>query len=297
MDDALRTALWNIVLARLFGKVGANQYGEISQEYHLFINLQRNFFALPMDELEKHLGSRREWYKDVFMTMEWWRVYDFVEFVARRMIPYDATEWERDVNEAFAAQRAGNTLAGGSVVPFEGDGAVAALGEALSLLEAHEVSPAHRYVKSALAALALRPEADAAQAIAHARAAVGTAACYVMGRPFPQATALSAQIDDASQAALDDALAAALDDATLALPTAFVTVGRALFLQPEANHARSTSERTTEAQALVSFASGFVALLVHRGVAAGKVPERERVTHRPTPPDPWGERKLVRPQG
>lgn len=118
LSVTLRNALWNVILARLFGKISSNSLGEIRAEYHVFLNLQKNFFKLPSDELEKHLPSRRDWYKDVFFTMEWNLVYDFFEFVAQRMIPIDAMEWERETNLAMELAGGPCRLASGFWIPW-----------------------------------------------------------------------------------------------------------------------------------------------------------------------------------
>jgi AbiJ N-terminal domain 4 len=272
MDEDLRTLIWNVVLARLFGKIGANQYGEISQEYHIFLNLQRNFFKLPMDEIEKHLASRREWYKDLFATMEWWRVYDFVEFVARRMIPYDAAEWERDINAALVSERAGYRLVGGSIVPFTDEAAVAAANEALEQAEAHERGDLLASFKAALAALALRPLPDPQRVATAAQGAVQATACYVLGRE-------DARWQDT------------LTDPELAISQGWAIAARAL-LETQAAPATGSPLSAEEAEALLTFTACFVTLIIRRAVLTGRIPARDRIVHRPIPPDPWGERKL-----
>ena len=281
IDETLRTCLWNIVLSKLFGKVGANQYGEISQEYHIFVNLQRNFFKLPMDEFEKHLASRRDWYKDVFFTWEWWRVFDFFEFVARKMIPYDAQEWERDTNAALEAEGSMYRLVGGSVVPLGETVAARSVAEALNVLEAHGLDEALAELKAALALFSKgretpnTPEAlKGSEVCAHATRAVKGACSFATAN---------------ASATVEHTLA----DESLAIPLRLQKSCLAVF------GASGDQEDATEpelVEAILTQAACTVNLLIARAVRAGVVPARERIAHKPTPPDPWGERHLVRRQ-
>jgi hypothetical protein len=308
MDEPLRTGLWNVLLARLFGKIAVNQYGEITSEYHVFINLQRNFFKLPMDEFEKHLASRREWYKDAFATMEWWRVYDFVEFVARRMIPYDSEEWVRDVNAVLEAENAAWRLAGESVVPVS-SGEASALKETLVLAEAHDAADVVVRLKAGLAAIAARrydgesvetrtpagsDEAGAAAAVwREARAALEAAARYVVtgtideaGRGSPQGAA-----DGAAHGAAhgESYLTLVLDDSSLGLALGLRAAARSLF-GPEA----APPDKLHQARAALIMASACVGCLVDAAVETGRLPARTRVAPRPIPADPWGENSARR---
>lgn len=282
ISDTLRICLWNVVLARLFGKLGANQYGEISQDYHIFINLQRNFFKLPMDEFEKHLSSRREWYKDVFFTLDWWRVFDFFEFVARKMIPYDAQEWERDTNAALTSEGSAYRLVGGSVIPVGEPLAANALSETLNVLEAQSLSEALSALKDALALFSKARETkimnktmDSNDICAKAKRAVSLACEH-------------------ATATQNVSLEEAFGDAALAIPGSLQKAFLSVFGNTEAREREALGTDTEVIEAILTQAACAVNLVLARAVRAGKVEPRERVAHKPTPPDPWGERHVVR---
>jgi AbiJ N-terminal domain 4 len=285
MDEKLRNSLWNVILSRLFGKVGANQYGEISQDYHIFINLQRNFFKLPMDELEKHLGSRREWYKDIFFAMEWWQVYDLFEFVARRMIPFDAQEWERDTNLVLEAERTPYRLVSGSVVPCAEDASFESLRDTIRLLEAQQgmdlPAAACAELKAALAALALRPDADLKALSAACSKSIELICSFVSPDALDGVSASGPQL-----------LSRVINDAEVCRPEWLQKAAAQVFVT-HSDPAGSDTIAIQDAPALVGLASIVIGSLLRHSARLGRIELALPQAPRPTAPDPWGERHLV----
>lgn len=286
MNGALRNSLWNVVLARLFGKLACNFDGNITQEYHLFIALQKQFFRLPMDELDRHLASRREWYKDLFMTMEWWQVFDMFEFVWRRMIPFDAQEWERDANEALTRENSGYRLVGGSMVPCNDTLGTGQLKNTLLELRCFRdldaVRESEEHLKEALSALARRPQPELQQSAEQAARALSS----VLAQFFRSAHEGSEPADPWHM----------LTSKELALPgwmshaVSLAFAGSQSGAEPE----KQTPADETEAWALVTLAASCLRLLLARGMKAGWLPERAVKEPEPSLPDPWGERHLMK---
>lgn len=288
MDEKLRNSLWNVLLSRLFGKVGANQYGEINQDYHIFINLQRNFFKLPMDELEKHLGSRREWYKDIFFTMEWWQVYDLFEFVARRMIPFDAQEWERDTNLVFEAERSPYRLFSGSIVPCAEDASFESVRDSILLLDAQQgqdvPAAACAELKAALAALALRPDADLKSVHVSACKSIELICGYISSHS-PESPEDTGGKESASQVLLERVL----NDGEVCRPDWLRAAALGAFVGVDAG----APAEVEDAPALIGLASLIIGALLRRGARLGRIELAPPQAPRPSAPDPWGERHLL----
>jgi hypothetical protein len=278
MNTNLRTALWNVLLARVFGKLACNYDGDITQEYHVFIALQKHFFRLPMDELERQLASRREWYKDVFSTMEWWQVYDFFEFIARRMIPYDLQEFERDTNDALARENAGYLLVGGSVVPIADDVASESIRQTLHHLRCFRdiewIQTSETSLKESLSALAQRPKPDLQSAALKASESL---------------SGLLAQLPEARESDTESTdLWRGLRSPGLNLPTWMTQAVTSAWQSPPTD--------AEEAWALVTLAASTLRLLLTRAMARGWIPQREIQAPEASAPDPWGERHIVRPR-
>jgi hypothetical protein len=288
MSSELRNGLWNVWLSRVFGKLGCNSNGDITQEYHIFIALQKHFFKLPMDELDRQLASRREWYKDSFVTAEWWQIYDLFEFVAKRMIPYDLQEFERDTNEVLARENAGYRLVGGSLVPSQDEilteAVKATLAQLRTVRDLDDMSKSEEALKAGLAALALRPMADVQTAAKKSREAVSYVLAHLAGASGKQAAKDEPwEVLSSPELGLPQWLSGALAAAFGGDPRTDVP---AVSLRPPADIA--------EAWVLVSLACTAVRLLVVRAMACGWVPQREVAPPEPTPPDPWGERHIVK---
>lgn len=278
MDDKLKNSLWNVILARLFGQIAANQYGEIRQDYHIFINLHRNFFKLPMDELEKHLSSRREWYKDCFLSMEWPQVCDFFEFVANRMIPFDAQEWERQTNLVFESENVPYRLISSCIIACDHEDTWESLRETVRLLQAqkeHEQPAAVlTALKAALAALGLRPEPDLPCVHASCQQAARLASQYILD---PAAPTADRPCVTWVQRVLAEGDLCRPDWLRHAAQTAFV------------GEVHNTLVDAADAHALVGLTSMFVAALLRQGAHRGRITLAQPQEPRPSQPDPWGE--------
>ena len=120
-ETTFRNCIWNCVLSKVFGKLSSNLSGTVSQEYYVFPALQRHFFKLPMDEIEKNLVERREWFKDEVMTLEPKRLLQFLEFVAKKMIPVERSDFEKELNTIFASEQVGFRLFDGHWISFDSE--------------------------------------------------------------------------------------------------------------------------------------------------------------------------------
>lgn len=276
MNTNLRNALWNVLLARLFGKLSCNSDGDITQEYHVFVSLQKQFFRLPMDELERHLASRREWYKDLFFTMEWWQIYDLFEFVARRMIPYDLQELERDLNETLARENAAYRLVAGALVPIPDDGARESIKNLLGQLRGYRdlewIHASETSLKESIEALGLRPEPNLAVAAQ---------------KSLESITGLLAHLDGAQEADhISEPTWRGLRSPGLGFPEWMIQALTGAWQTEPAD--------VEEAWAVLALSSAACRLVLMRSVAQGWLPKRELESPQAAIPDPWGERHLVR---
>jgi hypothetical protein len=96
-----RTCIWNLLLSKLFGKLSSNTSGMVSQEYYVFVALQKLYFKLPMDQLEKNILERKDWYKDTLLTMSPAELLLFLEFISKRMVPTERMDYEKELNALF----------------------------------------------------------------------------------------------------------------------------------------------------------------------------------------------------
>lgn len=77
MPSELRTTLWNYFLSIYDGLRGNNYFDKVCK------SVAQDFIKFPTDELpnSQHLWEQKAWLKNYFYKLEWYRVYDLVEFL------------------------------------------------------------------------------------------------------------------------------------------------------------------------------------------------------------------------
>lgn len=88
IDDRLRTALWNALTFHYWVKFDTNktieQYSTDCQI--LIIDIWINFFERRYDQMPKYFDDIIPVIEEFFFSTEWYKVYDFVEFIPKHYI-------------------------------------------------------------------------------------------------------------------------------------------------------------------------------------------------------------------
>jgi hypothetical protein len=148
-----RMAIWNLVLQRLFGKLSSNPQGRITQDYHVFMALQKSFFLLPMDEIERNLDERKEFFRDFVFAQNAEDLQRFCVFCLKKMTPGDAEEFSSDLNLILESHELPTRVKGSLFVRFHSDKSLLDALLTLQKLEAVSFSLAHNKIEAALEAL------------------------------------------------------------------------------------------------------------------------------------------------
>ena len=310
ISPELRIQLWNVLVARLFGKLGSNMSGNIIQEYHVFITLWRHYFKLPMDDYERQLAARREWYRDIFDAMEWNQVYDFVEFIAARMVPYDASVFVADVNEALAAEHSAYRFVANKMVCIAESLAAKNLASAVDDTKRYAFLEAEEHLNAAIAFLGQRETPNFAQAIACAQKAFESAlgAAEKLGP-------LQSSLREAHEGALTEdghkktvfpvdekAYSILLQRAKQALleinmhrkmGTAHQNEDSPTLANPDAKPDEKKEPTRANCEFFVGHAGLWVRYLIAGAVENGFLLEIPHQELKPTNPDPWGEKRRI----
>lgn len=315
MSKDLLISLWNIILGRLFGKLGSNAYGEITQEYNVFIALWKHFFKQPMDEFERLLGARKDWYRDAYDTMEWNRVYDFLEFIAGRMLPYDAAIFTADVNEALAAEYAAYRFAGNKIVCMSDTKSAETLGLAQDEAARHDLGQSGLALVACIKALGQRENPDFDLALVHSKEALRSALSHVENLCGAQALVAGQtklEGNDVASAFVESEKSEKLVQSVKSLQAVTETMRLLSGPTPESSEvlllARANriglpeglldkiishegAASRDEAECCVVTCSALIRYLVARATGAGLIPAVPAKNLKPANPDPWGERK------
>lgn len=168
MPNALLNSIWNFIFT-LFDHRGWPPLSRLSSQH---------FFKVPVDDLPFGDDRQREWVKERLFSMDWYEVYDYVEFVCRAYkfcfsVPkFSREQLHHTFNTIFEEERSGYRFVGGVLVPISGSSEVSAIEDALSLTSQTGVMGANGHISAALRLLASKPAPDFRNSIKESISAV-----------------------------------------------------------------------------------------------------------------------------
>ena len=186
VSEALRNSIWNYVHT-LFNE-GDSGWWQIAS------NSAQFFFKVPVDEIPPYNYRRMEWTKQRLFRLEWYEVYDFVEFVAEwyeKSWSYPKVrkaQIQASFNRIFETELSGYRFIAGELAPISNPAEVSEIEAALSTASKHGLSGAHAHITTALQLLAKRPEPDYRNSIKESISAV-EAIAKQLGSPGSQGLA------------------------------------------------------------------------------------------------------------
>lgn len=119
LSPEARMGFWNVFLSRVFGRVTLKRDGQIGEDYYVFLLLWKQFYKNPMDEYERDFAERKDWYRDQFEALESIRLFDLLEFVAKKMVVSDAGQFVAEVNTIFELENIPYRMLQHHIVPLE----------------------------------------------------------------------------------------------------------------------------------------------------------------------------------
>ncbi len=167
IDDALRNRLWNKINAVVFsGKF-------ISVRYHRTFD---EFFKIPDDETGIKIYQKNSNLRERYFELEWHEIYNFVEFIVKKIDPSMAKPFNWILEEEKSAYRFINRR----LVPISDATEIGAVSAAANLDD--KFSGAREHIRRALEAFSQKPNADYSNAIKEAISAVESIAKVISGK-------------------------------------------------------------------------------------------------------------------
>jgi len=182
MDSPLRNGLWNQLTAFYILSLDAYSAAfDFENFYFPHLDLKKmtfriwaEFFKLPTDELVQGWARSREYIHFYFINCEWYKVYDFLEFVpgnANRVNEIkNATDFKAACNAVMARELSGYRFVGGKIVPVTSDEEIQSIETALK--DESISSHVRTHLTSALEFLADRESPDYRNSIKESISAV-----------------------------------------------------------------------------------------------------------------------------
>ncbi len=180
MNDALKNSLWNL-LYDFFEH--ANEYW-----YQLVRNSGQFFFKVPLDDLPYYDQDCRKWLKEIFYKLEWFEVYDFIEFVANNFIHLkkypsntESPKFMETVNLILESELSGYRFISGTLSPITSKEEVSEIVKAIEQSSISGLRGTEKHLKTSLALLSQKPTPDYRNSIKETISAVESVAKQISG--------------------------------------------------------------------------------------------------------------------
>lgn len=184
MDVALRNTLWSLLCIHVWNKVRRSDYGyylsshgndSIQTYCH---RLWLNYFKKPIDTLNNNWGEVLPEIKKHFNTIEWYEVYDLIEFTANNYREYKFKEpFIQACNNAFEREFSAYRFVDDSITKITDELEISEIEQALDTA----LGPIQTHLKLALHHLSNRQKPDYRNSIKESISAVEGLARKITG--------------------------------------------------------------------------------------------------------------------
>jgi hypothetical protein len=111
MSNNLRAGLWNEISFTCWEDMYESRIASEPDLHELFKSIWRNIFKKPVDEISKLWSGAHSDMKGYFFSIEWFQVYDLVEFIANNLDSEVASRrFKNSCNSIFEEERSGYRL-------------------------------------------------------------------------------------------------------------------------------------------------------------------------------------------
>jgi hypothetical protein len=159
IDDDLRIGLWNIFSIFYLEPFGTSQHYEEGQAFFKILYLR--LLKLPVDTIPDDYSRRYDTIRKLFFEWEWYRVFDFIEFVAQTdSLHMDISGFVETCNTVLGRELSGYRFVDGQITPITNESELSEIEEAIEASKKTKLSGVHSHLESALAKLSDRKSPD-----------------------------------------------------------------------------------------------------------------------------------------
>ena len=179
VNDEIRNGLWNCLLTWYLNAI----YEDYPQSKWFIIKLWDDYFKWPIDTIPNSLEILHDTLRKYFFQCEWYKVYDFVEFVANNYHP----EWVNDQNKMFMIscnsilerELSAYRFVGGILSRITAEEEIAEVDKALE--ETDSIKPINVHIKRAIELFADKKKPDYRNSIKESISAVEAICNLIIG--------------------------------------------------------------------------------------------------------------------
>ena len=156
MTNPLRNSLWNFLLNNFFQferglyLKSANLIGE-------------KFLKIPIDEIPYIYGKCRDWFKNIFYKMEWYEVYNLIDFLAEYcydICGFNKIKFRLEINQILKEEMSGYQFINDLLVPITNQEEIESITSCIKKATEHDFLGVKQHIETAISLLSQKPNPD-----------------------------------------------------------------------------------------------------------------------------------------
>lgn len=180
MDDELRNGLWNAFFSIYVEYVNSGYYPfNYSEAAKLVRKIWRDFYKEAVDTIPEYFPEIRERMRKRFYSAEWYKVYDFIEFIADNTPERKSHDFINACNSVLEKEVSAYRFVGGQLTKITSEQEIIAIEEALRSTE--PLVTVKEHLKTALSLLSDRKSPDYRNSIKESISAVESLSNLISG--------------------------------------------------------------------------------------------------------------------
>lgn len=189
IDDDLKNRLWNVILESFFDKFSdytSSYRGGESERSRISRVIWKEFFKQPIDQIPYNSANDNVYAKAFtdfvrkwFFKVEWYEVYDFVEFLSTIETPFGDSVFTTECNLALKREVAGYRIVNQKVIQITSEEEILSIEEASTVTE--QWKSVNEHLRTALDMLADRKNPDYRNSIKESISAVESLCIIITG--------------------------------------------------------------------------------------------------------------------
>lgn len=187
MDNDLRNSLWNVLKILVFDIISSELQSKgvdairFSKFHMFFIKMWMNFFKYSLDTLSWDYPNIYRSINKYFFECEWYRVYDFIEFVVTPDSPMDKELFKKTCNSMLERELSGYRFCENLITPITNENELKEIEKAIENAQKTKLSGVNKHLISALAKLSDRQSPDYRNSIKEAISSVESISIIISG--------------------------------------------------------------------------------------------------------------------
>ena len=180
MDTDLRNSLWNAILEHYLPKTYGYFYDSPSSE-KLHKAIFADFFKIPIDMLPSRISDGHKMVRERYFQLEWYEVYDFVEFMATKKFSYSdpRKDFMKNCNQVMERENSAYRFVSGFIVKLTSKKEIKEVEKAIE----SPVKTSSKHIQRAVELLSDRNKPDYRNSIKESISAVEAVCQKISGKP------------------------------------------------------------------------------------------------------------------